>query len=128
MFRFLVECLKIDFRGENRLSSKKKSCLTLHFQNQFLSLELILKEVKIFYLLSELLLEELPNINHFTSKSILTKLILTKLIRINFTKAEPNMHLLRLVAHHQFGTNFLPTSLEILKRFLKNRDKLIVGF
>ena len=49
-------------------------------KNQFLHLELILGEVKIFYFLSKSLLEVLPNINYFTSKPILTKLILTKSI------------------------------------------------
>ena len=44
----------------------------------------------------ELFLDELPNINHFISQSILTKSISTKLIisRINYTKAEPNTHLM----------------------------------
>ena len=48
--------------------------------------------MKIFYFLSESLLEKLPNINYFTSKSILTKSIPTKSIlpRINSIKAEPN--------------------------------------
>ena len=58
------------------------------FYNQFLSLELILGEVKIFYFLSESFSEELPNINHFTSKLILTKVIPTVLFRIN----SPNTH------------------------------------
>ena len=51
-------------------------------------------EVKIYYFLLESLLEELPNINHFTSKSILTKSILVELIlpKINSTNAEPNTH------------------------------------
>ena len=46
--------------------------------------------------MSELLLEELPNINYFTSKSILTKSIPIKSIlsRINSTKAEPNTPLI----------------------------------
>ena len=43
-------------------------------------------EVKISYFMSELFLEELPNINHFTSKSIL--------FRINSIKTEPNAHLI----------------------------------
>ena len=47
--------------------------LISNHQNQFLSLELILREVKIFYFLSDSFLEELSNINHFTSKSILQK-------------------------------------------------------
>ena len=42
--------------------------------------------MKIFYFLSESLLEELPNINYFTSKSILTKSIPTKSI----LSREPN--------------------------------------
>ena len=45
--------------------------LVVKFYNQLLPLELIMGEVKIFYFMSESLLEELPNINHFTSKSIL---------------------------------------------------------
>ena len=51
-------------------------------------------EVKIFYFLSESLLEKLSNINYFTSKLILTKLISIKLIlcRINSIKIEPNTH------------------------------------
>ena len=44
----------------------------------------ILEEVKIFYFMSELFLEELSNIDQFTSKSILSK--------INFTKAESTIH------------------------------------
>ena len=45
-----------------------------------------------FFILSESLLEELPNINYFTLKSILIKLIPTKLIlsRINSIKTKPN--------------------------------------
>ena len=43
--------------------------------------------MKIFYFLSESLLNELSNINHFISKSILTKSILSK---IDFVKVEPN--------------------------------------
>ena len=56
--------------------------------------KLILGETKIFYFMSESLLEKQSNINYFTLKLILTKSILTKLIlsRINSTKAEPNMH------------------------------------
>ena len=46
-----------------------------------------LEEVNIFYFMSESLLEELPSINHFISKSILTKSIL---FRINSIKVEPN--------------------------------------
>ena len=59
-------------------------------QNQLLPLELILGGVKIYYFLSESLLEELPNINHCISKSVLTKLILTELIlpKINSTNAK----------------------------------------
>ena len=66
--------------------------LVSHSQNQFLPLELIIGEVKIFYFLLESLLEELPNINHFTSKSVLTKSILTKSIlpKINSIKVELN--------------------------------------
>ena len=47
-------------------------------------------EVKIYYFLLELFLEELSNINHFTLKSIMTELII---LRINFTMTEPNTHL-----------------------------------
>ena len=46
--------------------------------------------------MSELLLEVLSNINYFTSKLILIKLISIKLIisKINSTKTEPNTHIL----------------------------------
>ena len=67
------------------------SCLVVILQNRLLLLKLILGEVKIFYFLSESLLEELLNIDYFISKSILTKSILS---RINSTKAELNMHLI----------------------------------
>ena len=45
-----------------------------------------------FYFLSESFLDEVSNINHFTSKLILIKSIPIKLIisRINFIKVEPN--------------------------------------
>ena len=67
-------------------------CLVIGSQNQFFSLELILGEVKNFYFLSESLLEKLPNINHFTPKLIITKLISIKsiLFRINSIKVKPN--------------------------------------
>ena len=48
-------------------------------QNQFLPLELILGEVKFFYFLSKIFLEKLSNINHFISKSILTKSTLSRI-------------------------------------------------
>ena len=78
--------------------------LVVDSQNQFLPLELILEEVKIFYYMSKSLLEELSNINHFMSKLILTKSIPQKqnqthtksipikliIFKINFTKAELN--------------------------------------
>ena len=53
-----------------------------------------MEEVKKFYFLSESLLEELLNINHFTLKLILTKSILTKSILsiINYIKVKLNMH------------------------------------
>ena len=53
-----------------------------------------MREEKIYYFLSESLLEELPNINHFTSKLILIKSILIELIlsKINSINAEPNTH------------------------------------
>ena len=59
-------------------------------------------EVKNFYFLSESFLEELSNINHFTSKFILIKLILTKLIlpKINYIKTEQTTHL----NQHSLGT------------------------
>ena len=70
------------------------SCLVVFLQNQLLFLKLILREVKIFYFMSESLLEKLSNIDYFISKSILIKPILTKSIifRINSIKAESNMH------------------------------------
>ena len=60
-----------------------------------LSLKLILREVKIYYFISESFLEELSNVNHFTLKSIPTKSILTELIlpKLNWTNVEPNTHL-----------------------------------
>ena len=53
-------------------------------------------EVNFFYFLSESLLNILPNINHFTPKSILIKSILKKLIisKINSTKIKPITHLM----------------------------------
>ena len=78
-----------------KIDSEQFLCyLVVYSQNQFLHLELILEEVKKFYFLSELLLEELSNINHFISKLILVKSIPTKSIlsRINFTKVELNTY------------------------------------
>ena len=78
-----------------RIDSEQFWCyLVVYSHNQFLSLELILEEVKIYYFMLESLLKELPNINHFTSKLILIKSIPTKSILsgINFTKVKPNMH------------------------------------
>ena len=61
-------------------------------------LELTLGEVKIYYFLSESFLEELPNINYFTLKLIITKSILIELIlpRINSTNAELNTHFIHV--------------------------------
>ena len=57
--------------------------------------------MKIFYFILESLLEELTNINYFTSKLVITKSILIKLIlpKINFTKTEQN------ILKSRFGIN-----------------------
>ena len=74
------------------------SCLVVFLHNQLLFLKLILREVKFFYFLSELLLKKLLNIDYFISKSILTKLILPK---INSIKAESIMHLIFFLMHEK---------------------------
>ena len=60
-------------------------CLIFRDQNQLVSLELILEKIKIYYFISELLLEKLSNINYF-----ILKLILTKLIQIKFVLPKIN--------------------------------------
>ena len=59
------------------------------FQKQFLLLELTPVEVKIYYFMLESFLKELLNINHLTSKLILTELIIPRIISSN---TEPNTH------------------------------------
>ena len=79
----IIACLNLRLGGLELILTPPKinfanflSCLVYRNQNQFLSLELILGKVKKIYFLSESLLEELRNMNHFTSKSIPTKSIL----------------------------------------------------
>ena len=56
-------------------------------------LKLTLREVKFFYILLESLLDELPNINNFISKSILFKINSTKVEQTRITYLNVNNYM-----------------------------------
>ena len=56
-------------------------------------LKLTLREVKFFYFLLESLLDELPNINNFISKSILFKINSTKVEQTRITYLNVNNYM-----------------------------------